>query len=188
MYPKLRSICGRSAADLPPTNNVLRRRKPQRMAERFVHRHLPYLLARASHALWRGFEPQLRAAGLNSLEWRVLATLSDSEPLPVGRLANEVLAQQPTVTKTLDRLVAQGWVERRADAADARRARVALTPAGLRHVAPLLRAATAHEAQRLQELDAPERERLRDWLRELVQHFDAQADGADDAVLRRRPD
>ena len=158
------------------------------MVDRFVHRHLPYLLARASHALWRGFEPQLRAAGLNSLEWRLLATLSDSEPLPVGQLAHEVLAQQPTVTKTLDRLVAQGWLERRADATDARRARVALTPAGQRHVAPLLLAATVHEARRLQELDAPERERLRDWLHDLVQHFDVQADGAVAAMLRRRPD
>ena len=65
---------------------------------------------------------------------------------------------------------------------------MALTPAGQRHVAPLLLAATAHDARRLQELDAPERERLRDWLRELVRHFDAQADGADEAVLRRRPD
>ena len=73
---------------------------------RFVHAHLPYLLARTSHALWRGFEPTLREAGLNSLEWRVLATLSDSEPLPVGRLALEVLAKQPTVTKTLHRLQA----------------------------------------------------------------------------------
>lgn len=38
------------------------------MTERFVHRHLPYVLARASHALWRDFEPRLREAGLNSLE------------------------------------------------------------------------------------------------------------------------
>jgi len=147
------------------------------MPERFVHQHLPYLLARASHALWRGFEPQLRAAGLNSLEWRVLATLSDSPPLPVGQLANEVLAKQPTVTKTLDRLVAQGWVERRADAADARRARVALTTAGQQHVAPLLQAAKAHEANRLQALGAPQLDRLRDELRQLVLHFD-QGDGA----------
>lgn len=147
------------------------------MPERFVHQHLPYLLARASHALWRGFEPQLRAAGLNSLEWRVLATLSDSPPLPVGQLANEVLAKQPTVTKTLDRLVAQGWVERRADAADARRARVALTTAGQQHVAPLLQAAKAHEAGRLQALGAPQLDRLRDELRQLVLHFD-QGDGA----------
>ena len=144
------------------------------MIDRFVHQHLPYLLARASHALWRGFEPHLRAAGLNSLEWRVLATLSDSAPLTVGQLALEVLAQQPTVTKTLDRLVAQGWLERRADATDTRRVRVALTPAGQQHVAPLLTAARAHEAQRLQALGAPELERMRKALHALVQHFDEQ--------------
>lgn len=119
------------------------------MSERFVHRHLPYLLARASHALWRGFEPQVRAAGLNSLEWRVLATLSDSEPVTVGQLALEVLAKQPTVTKSLDRLSAQGWVERLADASDARRARVRLTAAGRRKAGPLLAAADAHQRQRL---------------------------------------
>ena len=144
------------------------------MSDRFVHRHLPYLLARASHALWRGFEPQLRAAGLNSLEWRVLATLSDSPPIGVGRLAQEVLAQQPTVTKTLDRLEAQGWVQRQADAADARRAKVSLTRAGQRHVAPLLADAQAHEAQRLQALGVPDMDRMRDALRALVQHFDEQ--------------
>ncbi len=144
------------------------------MPERFVHQHLPYLLARASHALWRGFEPRLREAGLNSLEWRVLATLSDSEPLTVGQLALEVLAQQPTVTKTLDRLEAQGWVQRRADATDARRARVALTSAGLHHVAPLLAHAKAHEAQRLQTLGVRDLQRMREALRALVLHFDAQ--------------
>ena len=144
------------------------------MNDRFVHQHLPYLLARASHALWRGFEPRLREAGLNSLEWRVLATLSDSPPLTVGQLALEVLAQQPTVTKTLDRLVAQCWVERRADPADARRSRVGLTVAGQQHVAPLLTAARAHEAQRLQALGVPDLERMREALRALVQHFDDQ--------------
>ncbi|OYU82400.1 MAG: MarR family transcriptional regulator [Burkholderiales bacterium PBB5] len=143
------------------------------MSDRFVHQHLPYLLARASHAIWRGFEPRLREAGLNSLEWRVLATLSDSEPLPVGQLAREVLAQQPTVTKPLDRLVAQGWVERRADAADARRARVALTPAGQQHVTPLLVAARAHETQRLRDLGAADMDRMREALQALVAHFDA---------------
>lgn len=142
------------------------------MTDRFVHHHLPYLLARASHALWRGFEPRLRAAGLNSLDWRVLATLSDSPPLPVGRLAQEVLAKQPTVTKTLDRLVAQGWVERRADATDARRAQVALTAAGRRHIAPLLTEASAHEARRLHELGAADVDRMRAALQALVAHFD----------------
>lgn len=143
------------------------------MSERFVHRHLPYLLARASHALWRGFEPQVKAAGLNSLEWRVLATLFDSPPLTVGQLALEVLAKQPTLTKSLDRLAAQGWVARRADADDARRARVALTPAGRRKVAPLIEAAEHHQQTRLQALGVGSDGGLRDALVALVRHFDA---------------
>lgn len=143
------------------------------MPERFVQRHLPYLLARASHALWRGFEPQVRAAGLNSLEWRVLATLSDSAPLPVGALAREVLAQQPTLTKVLDRLAAQGWVTRKVDAADARRAHVALTAAGQRKAAPLLRAADAHQQALLATLGLSSVEGLREALAVLAQLDDA---------------
>ena len=157
-----------TSPDCPPPPPVRRSAAPPR----FVHQHLPYLLARASHALWQGFEPQLRDAGLNSLEWRVLATLSDSPPIGVGPLALEVLAKQPTVTKTIDRLAAQGWVQRQADPADARGTHVCLTPAGRRHVAPLLRAARAHEARRLAELGVDDLAMLRRWLRELVDHFD----------------
>lgn len=145
------------------------------MTERFVHRHLPYLLARASHALWRGFEPRVKAAGLNSLEWRVLATLSDSAPMTVGQLALEVLAQQPTLTKSLDRLAAQGWVQRQADVHDARRSRIALTAAGRRKVAPLIAAAESHQRERLQALGVSSDATLRDALASLVRHFDAAA-------------
>lgn len=146
------------------------------MRTRFVHRHLPYLLARASHALWRGFEPQVRAAGLNSLEWRVLATLADSPPLPVGQLALEVLAKQPTLTKSLARLEAQGWVSREVDDADARRAPVVLTPAGRRKVEPLLTAAEAHQRERLRRLGVESPQALQDALLALVRHVDRAED------------
>ncbi len=143
------------------------------MPERFVHRHLPYLLARASHAMWRGFEAEVKAAGLNSLEWRTLATLSDSEPLPVGALALEVLAQQPTLTKSLERLLAEGWVKRQADPGDARRSFVAITAAGRRKVAPLLAAATAHQGRRLRELGLHDEDALRQALLALLRQADA---------------
>jgi MarR family transcriptional regulator, lower aerobic nicotinate degradation pathway regulator len=145
------------------------------MTRRFVHDHLPYLLARASHALWRGFEPEVRAAGMNSLEWRVMATLYDGEPESLGQLALEVLAKQPTVTKTVDRLEAQGWVARRADPGDARRARVVITAAGRRRVAPLVQAAAEHEKKRLRALGAEGRQELlelRAVLARLVMRFD----------------
>lgn len=139
------------------------------MTQRFVHRHLPYLLARASHVLWRGFEPQVRAAGLSSLEWRVLATLSDAPPLSVGHLAAEVLAQQPTLTKLLDRMAAQGWVERSSDPDDARRSRVALSAAGQAKVAPLLAAADDYQAGQLQALGVGSLEGLPEALNLILQ-------------------
>ena len=139
----------------------------------FLDGHLVYLLARASHALWRGFEPRVRDAGLSSLEWRVMAVLADREPLPVGTLAREVLAMQPTLTKALDRMAQQGWIERRADPDDARRARVALTRAGRERVAPLLAAAAAHEARQLAGVPAAERKRLQRQLRAIIDRFDA---------------
>src|SRR3954454_23424344 len=60
-------------------------------AQRFVHGYLGYLLGQANHALYKKFDEHVRAAGLSSIEWRVLATLHDGEPLTVSQLAHEVL-------------------------------------------------------------------------------------------------
>jgi DNA-binding MarR family transcriptional regulator len=103
---------------------------------RFTHDYLGYLLGQANHALFKEFDAHVREAGLGSLEWRVLAVLSGDSPMPVGRLAHEVLSQQPTVTKLLHRLVAQEWVALQDDPADQRRTLVSITSAGQKKVAP----------------------------------------------------
>ena len=72
--------------------------------------YLGYLLGQANHALYKDFDVHVRAAGLSSIEWRVLATLHDSEPLTISQLAHEVLSKQPTVTKLVQRMSEQGWV------------------------------------------------------------------------------
>jgi DNA-binding MarR family transcriptional regulator len=111
----------------------------------FIRDYLSYLLAQASFAIYREFDAKVRAAGLSSLEWRVLATLSDGEALTIGDLAAEVLAQQPTLTKLVDRMERAGLVERRTDPADLRRTLVFETERGRGRVVPLLAAAKAHE-------------------------------------------
>ena len=73
-------------------------------SERFIDDYLGYLLGQANHALYKDFDAHVRAAGLSSIEWRVLATLHDGEPLTVSQLAHEVLSKQPTVTKLV-------WIE-----------------------------------------------------------------------------
>ena len=135
---------------------------------RFVDDYLGYLLGQANHALFKNFETAVRAAGLSSLEWRVLATLSGQQPMPVGQLAQEVLGQQPTLTKLLQRLAAQAWVRLGDDPTDQRRTLVQITPAGQRKIEPLIRQARTHETQVLQHLSASDMARLKDQLRHLA--------------------
>ena len=135
---------------------------------RFVDGYLGYLLGQANHALYRDFDAHVRAAGLSSIEWRVLATLHDSPPLTVSQLAHEVLSKQPTVTKLVQRMADQGWVEIGADPADQRRTLVAATAAGKRLVRPLVVKARAHEAARLQSLGARDKAALKKLLGKLA--------------------
>lgn len=137
-------------------------------SERFVDAYLGYLLGQANHALYKDFDAHVRAAGLSSIEWRVLATLHDSPPLTVSQLANEVLSKQPTVTKLVQRMAEQGWVALLADPADQRRTLVEASPAGRRLVRPLMEKARAHESEMLRTLGASEQAALKKLLAKLA--------------------
>lgn len=138
-------------------------------APRFVDDYLGYLLGQANHALFKDFEAVVREAGLSSLEWRVLATLSGQPGLPVGQLAHEVLSQQPTVTKLVQRLAAQGWVSLLSDPGDQRRTLVAITPVGQKKASALIEQARQHEAHTLRGLSAADITKLKRQLRRLAQ-------------------
>lgn len=142
---------------------------PQQEPPRFTQDYLGYLLGQANHAVFKAFDAQLRQAGVASLEWRVLAVLDGDSPMAVGRLAHEVLSQQPTVTKLLQRMLAQQWVALRDDPADQRRTLVSITPQGRRTVAPLLRQAREHETAALADLSPAEVQRLKAQLLRLAQ-------------------
>lgn len=135
---------------------------------RFVDGYLGYLLGQANHALYKEFDSHVRAAGLTSIEWRVLATLHDGEPMTVSQLAHEVLAKQPTVTKLVQRMGEQGWLALQDDPADQRRTLVSVTAAGRRLVKPLVEKARDHEARLLRSLGASEKVALLKLLAKLT--------------------
>jgi len=135
---------------------------------RFVDEYLGYLLGQANHALYKDFDVHVRAAGLTSIEWRVLATLHDGDPLTISQLANEVLSKQPTVTKLVQRMSEQGWVVLKADPVDQRRTMVAATVAGKRLVRPLVEKAREHEAAMLRTLVPSEKAALKKLLTKLA--------------------
>lgn len=87
-------------------------------------------MARAERQHARNATLALTPLGLHHREFRLLAFLSGSEGLTVGELAELAVLERPTVSKMLDRLQAQGWVVRQADAADRRRSELHLTDSG----------------------------------------------------------
>ena len=139
--------------------------------QRFVDGYLGYLLGQANHALYKDFDARVRAAGLTSIEWRVLATLHDGEPLTVSQLVQDVLSKQPTVTKLVQRMASQGWVVQQACPSDQRRTLVAATAAGRRLVKPLVEEAKQHEARVLRSLGATEKVALRKLLEKLTSPY-----------------
>ena len=136
--------------------------------ERFVDGYLAALLAQASHRISAEFHRVAREAGVPVAEWRILATLTGGQPLPVGQLADIVVAPQPTVTRQLDRMAAKGLVERVAHETDRRLALVRITPQGEALAASLVRQARAHEKRVLAPLGTERADALKAMLRELI--------------------
>lgn len=152
-------------------------------AGRFVDGYLLYLLARASSIASAGFHEELRRLGVPVQVWRVLASLSGTDGLTVGELARRCLANQPAMSKTIDKLVAQDLVQRTADANDRRRIWVRLTGAGERMVDGLIRRAEAHQARLVETIGAEGAEVLRLALSRVIEASeaaDAAAPGPDD--------
>lgn len=135
----------------------------------FVDGYLAYLLARASHLISSEFHREVEASGLTVPEWRVLASLSGGAERTIGELADIVLSKQPTVTKLVARMHDQGWLVRSTGVIDRRQAMVALSPAGRKRVAPLLRRARNHEAQVLTHLGDSGSQQLKLVLQHLIQ-------------------
>lgn len=134
----------------------------------FVDGYLAYLLARASHLVSGEFHREVEASGLSVPEWRVLATLADRPDCTIGMLAEITLTKQPTLTKLVDRMAADGLVRRRAGEEDRRQALISITPRGRALAQPLLERAAEHERAVLDDFGPQQGALLKETLRQLI--------------------
>lgn len=134
----------------------------------FVAQYLPALLTQAAAHLVGDFAEQVRAAGLSVLEWRVLATLADGGPVPLGLLARRAATKQPTLTRLIDRLAQQTLVQREPDPQDRRQTLLRITPAGHTTVRRLIQQAQAHQQQQRQQFGDARWQQLVGLLQALV--------------------
>ncbi len=95
--------------------------------ERFLPYRLSVLMLRISNAIARSYE---RRFALSVPEWRVMAVLGRFGPLSAMGVGERTQMDKVRVSRAVARLVSAGRVSRRTDAADRRRAVLALTPAG----------------------------------------------------------
>ncbi|CAB3691571.1 transcriptional regulator SlyA [Achromobacter denitrificans] len=112
---------------------------------RFVDGYLAYLLAQASQRISAEFHLQVKAAGLSVTEWRVLASLQGSAGETIGTLAVLAITKQPTLSKVVQRMEAEGLVARTGVRADRRQTRVCITAKGSNLITALCEQALQHQ-------------------------------------------
>lgn len=136
--------------------------------------NLAFLLSQVGiHASSR-FAERLAEVGLQPPLFRVLNLVDAAEGRSQQEIAKAVRAPASRMVGFVDELERQGLVERRADPKDRRVRALYLTPAGREALARGRRVAGEHEEELTQGLSGPERERLVDLLRKVV---DAQSLG-----------
>lgn len=92
---------------------------------------LAHLLSQVESRVTRRLVTVLRAHDCELAEWRVLRLLSDRRGRSMSEIRDFVMLPGPTLTKLIDRMVANNLVYRRGDLVDRRRVLVFLAPRGL---------------------------------------------------------
>lgn len=98
---------------------------------------LQTLLSEASRKATADLERVLRPKGIPVEYWRVLEVLADESGRPMTSLADAVSMRLPTLSKLIDRMVADALVQRAPDPQDLRRVLVYISDPGLQLVTGL---------------------------------------------------
>jgi DNA-binding MarR family transcriptional regulator len=112
-------------------------------------------LRRAMRVVTSHYEAAFRGSGMRATQFTVLATLAQTGPMTVSRLAGMLGVERTTLTRNLRPLERRGWVRGTSDEADQRLRRVELTAKGRAAAAkslPAWRRAQASAGPVLEEL------------------------------------
>ena len=109
-----------------PRVSTARGIRPTFALERFV----PYLMTQIYHRLNKSFSGALRPLHLNPAQWRVLANLSARDGHTFTELLQYTALDQPTLSRTVARLVSKGFILRKTRPHDGRAVELWMTAAG----------------------------------------------------------
>ncbi|MCC5988947.1 MAG: MarR family transcriptional regulator [Pararhodobacter sp.] len=94
--------------------------------------YLSYALAAAHRNVHLELSRKLKDEGVQVEAWRLMEAIGEESTMTMGRLAETVLLAPPTLTKMVDRMVADGLVQRQISQEDHRQVHLVLSALGER--------------------------------------------------------
>lgn len=116
---------------------------------------------------------KLARLGLHPGQETVLKALNREDGQTMGNLATELGVRPPTVTKMINRLTSQGYVERRPSDTDGRQSHVYLSASGIALLGEVDKAWKALDRASLKNIDDKDRKRLNKLLKQIESNLRA---------------
>ena len=89
-----------------------------------------YLLSKAYQRAYAELKERLKPYGLTPVQQLVLAALWKEDGLTAGEIGKRIVLDSATISGTLERMAAAGWISKEPDPDDGRAVRVRLTDKG----------------------------------------------------------
>ncbi|MEP0518840.1 MAG: MarR family winged helix-turn-helix transcriptional regulator [Hyphomicrobiales bacterium] len=115
----------------------------------------------------------LSEIGLHPGQETVLKSLNKEDGQSMSELASELGVRPPTVTKMINRLSAQGYVERRASKTDGRQSHVYLSAAGIALLSDIDKAWKSLEKASMKGIEDKDRKMIRKLLKQIERNLNA---------------
>jgi len=139
---------------------------------------VPYQLYRITNSLNQRLRSRLRNQSISVSRWRVLSVLRAKGTLTINEIAELTAMEQPTVSRTVSRLVRDQLVSRRPSKHDSRYMEVSLTTGGERAFKTIYPIAEQHQTDALRGFSEAELDTLRGYLQRLQRNVTATGDDA----------
>jgi len=135
--------------------------------DKWLDTYVPYHLYRVTNKLNARLQKRLKAARINSSQWRVLSVLRAYGSMSISQIVEATLMEQPTTSRVVAELERVGHVQRRTSERDSRTAEVSITAAGLEAFNGIVPFALKHQSLAFRDVDAKELALLVDILKRI---------------------
>lgn len=148
--------------------------------------HLFFLLHHLVRQRESALGQELAATGLTLGQWQVLATLGRLNRATMGEVAAFCATDRTTLTRTVDRMVGEGLVQRHRDKDDRRQVLLTLTEKGQVMLEKAQACVTAFNSRITGVLQARDVDHLQTMIRRILEHVIDDRHWVDDLMAFRR--